>query len=495
MRIIVAIKQIPDINEVKIDPLTNTLIRKGASLTINPLDLNSIEEGLRIKDKYNAEVIILSMGPESARKSLEQSLSLGAAKAYLINDRFFSGSDTFATSLTLSKAIQYLGKFLILLSPGKKASDGETGQVGPELAEFLNIPQINYVTKIKRLSKNKIIAESMTETGYETIKSKLPALITVVKSINVPRLANLKNLYISMNTWIQTLDHKILRIEEKHCGLTGSPTRVIKTKTLTYSKKTKFLSGKPDFIAGSLHKIISENLDKKKHSDFITKLNDIRGIKNPDKIFLIGETNNNKIYDNIFSLIEEAKKISLKISSQITVLFLGYKIDKLDYKNLDVHEIKIIDEKILKDFDANIYAEYLSALIGKEKPEIVLAAATLFGRALMPRLAAKLKTGLTADCTELEIDKNKKLLQIRPAIGGNILATIVCPDTLPQMATFKPSIISGIPELKSSINVKKITVDIDMAKISQRTKVLKKTDKKEVENILDANSLFQAEEA
>ena len=383
MRIIIPIKQIPDINEVKIDPITNTLIRKGAALTINPLDLNSLEEGLRLKDKMNAEVIVLSMGPESAKKSLEEALSLGAAKAILLNDRFFSGSDTFATSLTLSKAIHYLGKFDLVIA-GKKASDGETGQVGPELAELLGIPQINYVTKIKKINKKFIVTESMTENGLCVIKSKLPALITVVKSINTPRHANLKNLHKAQNTLIEILDHNILNIDPKSCGLSGSPTKVIRTKTVSFAKKAEFLSGSPEITAKALYKIISENLNQKNHSASTVKLNEINKIKNPSKIILIGELNNNKIKKSFYGLIEEAKKISNKIKSKIICVFLGFNLSGNDFKNLDVHKVYFIDEKILKYFDGNIFAEYLKAFIEKEKPEIVLAEASLFGRALLP---------------------------------------------------------------------------------------------------------------
>ena len=147
MRIAVCVKQVPDTNDVKIDPKTNTLIRDGVPSIINPFDLNALEEALQLKDSMNAEVIVISMGPPSVEKNLKELVAMGADKAVLVTDRAFAGADTWATSLTLSKAIEKLGDIDLIIT-GKQAIDGDTAQVGPGIAEFLKIPQIIFVQKI-----------------------------------------------------------------------------------------------------------------------------------------------------------------------------------------------------------------------------------------------------------------------------------------------------------------------------------------------------------
>src|SRR3989338_1484250 len=207
MNIVVCIKQVPDTTNVRIDPETNTLVRSGVQSIINPFDMYAIEEAVRLKEKFGGLVTIITMGPPQAEEALREAISLGADEAVLISDRAFAGSDTWATSYTLSRAIGKIGKFDIIIC-GKQAIDGDTAQVGPGVAAFLDIPQITFVKKIEEITavnqhernesratndeRRFIRAERMTEEGYDIIESPLPCLITVVKEINEPRLPSLK---------------------------------------------------------------------------------------------------------------------------------------------------------------------------------------------------------------------------------------------------------------------------------------------------------------
>ncbi|MGD2278875.1 MAG: electron transfer flavoprotein subunit beta/FixA family protein, partial [Candidatus Omnitrophota bacterium] len=192
MKIAVLIKQVPNTTDVKIDPETNTLKREGVESVINPFDTYAIEEAVRIKERLGeGEVVVVSMGPPQAEEALREALSLGCDSAILLSDRKFAGSDTWATSYTLSQAIRKIGDCDLIIC-GKQASDGDTAQVGPGVSTHLDIPQVTYVKKIESIDKSKATVERMTEEGYDIIELPLPAVLTVVKEINEPRLPSLK---------------------------------------------------------------------------------------------------------------------------------------------------------------------------------------------------------------------------------------------------------------------------------------------------------------
>ena len=227
MNIIVCIKQVPGTTDVKIDKKTNTLIREGVECIINPFDMYAIEEGLRIRERYQGKVTVLSMGPPQVESALREAISLGADEAILLSDRTFAGADTLATSYTLSMGIQKIGDFDIIIC-GKQAIDGDTAQVGPGIAEKLNIPYIAFVRKIEEIKEKSMVAERMMETGFEVVELPLPALITVVKEINEPRLPSLKGMMKSKKATISVWNAGELGAEEDKLGLKGSPTQVIK---------------------------------------------------------------------------------------------------------------------------------------------------------------------------------------------------------------------------------------------------------------------------
>ena len=230
MNIIVCIKQVPETTEVKINPETNTLIREGVKSIINPFDAYAIEEGVRLKEKFGGKVTVITMGPPQAEAVLREAISLGIDEGILLSDRAFAGSDTWATSYALSAAIKKIGAFDLIIC-GKQASDGDTAQVGPGISAHLDIPAVTYVKKIEEVKDNFARVERMTEEGYEIIEVPLPALITVVKEINTPRLPSLKGMMRAKQAKI--IHWKALDIEaESDCvGLTGSPTQVVKIFT------------------------------------------------------------------------------------------------------------------------------------------------------------------------------------------------------------------------------------------------------------------------
>jgi len=230
MEIVVCIKQVPDTTEVKIDPVTNTLIRQGVPSIVNPFDKNALEAALKLKDKYGANVTVISMGPPQAKDALKECLAMGADSAILVSDRAFGGSDTLATSYTLASAIRKIGKYDLIFC-GKQAIDGDTAQVGPEAAEHLDIPQLTYVAKID-VDGTTVRVEREHEDGTEIIEAQCPVMITSIKSEDTePRFPTVKRTMKANRTEIPVWTVADLVVDANQLGLKGSPTQVRKIFT------------------------------------------------------------------------------------------------------------------------------------------------------------------------------------------------------------------------------------------------------------------------
>ncbi len=251
MKIICLIKQVPDTTDIKINPETNTLIREGVPSIINPFDMYAIEEGLRIKEKLGGEVIAISMGPPQAEEALREALSLGVDEALLLSHPSFAGADTWATSYTLAQAIRKLSPYDLILC-GRQASDGDTGQVGPGVAEQLNIPQVAFVRRIEEIGPEMAVAQRITEEGYEVIQTPLPALLSVVKEINEPRLPSLRGKLRAKGAEIPIWGVDELEVKKEDVGLDGSPTKVLRIFNPPAREKGEIWEGDPDEAADRL---------------------------------------------------------------------------------------------------------------------------------------------------------------------------------------------------------------------------------------------------
>jgi electron transfer flavoprotein beta subunit len=227
VNVVVLIKQVPDTTDVRIDRETNTLIREGVPSIINPFDVYAIEEALRIREGAGeGKVTVMSMGPPQVEAALREAIALGADEAVLLSDRAFAGSDTWSTSYTLAAGIRKLGDCDIILC-GKQAIDGDTAQVGPGVAQFLDIPQVTYARKLTIDGKSATV-ERMLEDGYDVVKTPLPVVVTVVKEINEPRLPSLKGKMKAKRAEITVWSSDDLDVDPAELGLDGSPTRVVR---------------------------------------------------------------------------------------------------------------------------------------------------------------------------------------------------------------------------------------------------------------------------
>lgn len=257
MEIVVLVKQVPSTDKVKMDEETGTMIREGVESELNPLDLYAVEEAVRMKEKLgdDVEISVISMGPKMAVDAVKNAIAMGCDRGYLLSDRKFAGADTWATGYTLAMAIKkFLAGFDLILC-GERATDGETGQVGPGVGAQLGLPVLTYVSKIEQGGTGKIRAHRAIEGGHEVVEAPLPALVSVVKEINEPRIPTLKGKIKAKNKEIPILSAEDIGVDESELGLKGSLTRVMKTFHPQVARKAEILSTAQD-LYGSVNSLI-----------------------------------------------------------------------------------------------------------------------------------------------------------------------------------------------------------------------------------------------
>jgi len=270
LKIIVCIKQVPDTTNIRINPETNTLIREGVESIINPFDEYALEEGIRLQEEYGGETHALSMGPPQVENALRDTLSMGMQNAYLLCDRAFAGADTLATGYTLAAGIRKLGGADIILM-GRQAIDGDTGQVGPGVAENLGIPHVTDIKKIESVEEDgTLIVQRALEDGYVRLKTRLPVVLTVVKEINEPRLPSLKTKMQARKKEIKIWNKNDLEVDADRLGLNGSPTWVTKIFTPPKSQKGKlFTGGKSEAVAALIKELRQAGIEPDKNRRMI----------------------------------------------------------------------------------------------------------------------------------------------------------------------------------------------------------------------------------
>ena len=260
MKIIVCIKQVPDTNEIKIDPLKGTLMRDGVPSILNPDDANALEAALQLKDAdETVQVAVLTMGPPQATYMLRECLAMGADEAYLLSDRAFGGADTCATSTTIAAGIKKVEGVDVIFA-GRQAIDGDTAQVGPRVAQRLGVPVVTYVQDIQ-MGDGKVTVQRQMEDGYEVIEVGTPCLLTCVKELNGPRYMSVGGIVDAYKKNITVWNHDDVNLDPKDCGLNASPTQVFRSFTPPQKGKGEMLSGTIGDMAGVLvGKLVEKHL-------------------------------------------------------------------------------------------------------------------------------------------------------------------------------------------------------------------------------------------
>ncbi|MFR8251262.1 MAG: electron transfer flavoprotein subunit beta [Anaerovoracaceae bacterium] len=252
MKIIVCIKQVPDTTEIRIDPVKGTLMRDGVPSILNPDDANALEAALQIKDEYPGTVVdVVTMGPQQASYALRECLAMGADDAYLLSSRAFGGADTCSTSTTLAYGIKKIGDYDFIFA-GRQAIDGDTAQVGPQLAQRLGLPAATYVQNIREIRENSVILERQLEDGYEVLEIQRPCVLTAVRELNRPRYMSVIGIEKAYEQEITVWDERDLDIRPQDCGHSASPTKVFRSFTPPPKGKGEMLAGTVNEMAQSL---------------------------------------------------------------------------------------------------------------------------------------------------------------------------------------------------------------------------------------------------
>ncbi|MBI4295419.1 MAG: electron transfer flavoprotein subunit beta/FixA family protein [Chloroflexi bacterium] len=252
MNIVVCIKQVLDPNyfsQVVLDPVTKLVRREGVPSITNPVDRNAIEQALQIRERFSGKVTVMTMGPPQAREALDESLAMGADEAILLCDRAFAGADSFATSYTLAAAIEKLCPFDLVLC-GNGTVDSGTKQVGPQLAELLDVPHVTNVRAMSFVGEEAILAECPLENGHMKVEARLPALVTVNKGINEPRLTTIFGIMEVAAKPLKTCGLADLGLSRDEVGLAGSPTQMTDAFEFKQRRRHEMLQGTPDQVAG-----------------------------------------------------------------------------------------------------------------------------------------------------------------------------------------------------------------------------------------------------
>ena len=255
MHSVVCIKQVPDTTDVRIDPERGTLIREGVESVLNPLDAYAVEGAVQLRQRLGGRVTALTMGPPQAEDVVREAIARGCDDGLILTDRPFAGADTWATAYTLAAAIRKLGDVQLVLC-GKQAIDGDTAQVGPGIAVHLGWPQATYVLGIPQVDERQLVVERMTDRGYESIRIQLPAVLTVLKDLNIPRLPSLVSAMRARRCEVVRWGAGDLSADPRQLGLDGSPTRVVKVFTPPPRGRCEFLGGEPAQAAARLVKTL-----------------------------------------------------------------------------------------------------------------------------------------------------------------------------------------------------------------------------------------------
>ena len=443
MKIVVCIKQVPDTTEIKLDPVTGTMIRDGVPSIMNPDDKGGLEMALALKDKYGAQVTVITMGPPQADDILREAFAMGADRAIHLSDRKFAGADTLATSNAIAGALRMLDFDLVIT--GRQAIDGDTAQVGPQIAEHLDLPQVTYVENLEFDGDKLFTIRKSTEEGYQTVQVESPCVVTVLATANKARYMSVRGIVEAYDREVEIWNFNNISVDEAKLGLNGSPTRVWKSFTKGAKAAGKVFEVEP-----------AEAVDV-----IIEKLKEY-GAE------VVGHV---VIQKGAIELLGKARELADSLNEKVVAMLLGYEVEgqaqELIAYGADV--VLCADERELVQYNTEPYAQAITQIVHERKPSIVLIGATTIGRDLGPRLSARLETGLTADCTGLAISDERDLLMTRPAFGGNLMATIICKEHRPQMSTVRPGVMRTKPKDEQRAGtVEKVNIHFDKSKFKVR---------------------------
>jgi electron transfer flavoprotein alpha subunit len=456
-KVAVCIKQIPLVDDANFDPVTKTIRRDGINI-IGAYDLTAIAEAVALKRQFGAETTVATMGPPQARAALADALAMGIDRAVHLEDRAFAGSDTLATARALALWLEREGFDLVLL--GKYSLDAETGQVGPEIAELLGMPQVTGVCKLQ-LDGAMLRAERESDEGLEEVECRLPALVTCAERLAKPIGVRPKAREEAKSKPLTAVRAAELDTDTACFGLAGSPTWVQEVRTQEGPKvQCEFIESSDALEAARqlIHSLERRNALSARSTQRSRVAPVVRKPIPGKDVWIACETNlAGEITRGSLELLSSGDKLAQSLGGAVVAvgfpasiarhapLLAGYGADR----------ILVLDHPQLEQYAPETIAEAIANLVRERTPFALLLCASERGRDWGPRLAARLKLGLTGDAIGLELNGESRLVALKPAFGGNIVAPILS-KTYPQMATVR----SGVMELAEPADSRTAEVEI-----------------------------------
>ena len=459
MKIAVCVKFVPVVSRIQFDYENKVIQREGVPSEINPFDLLGINMAVDLKTAADDSVVALSMGPPNAAEGLTQCYALGADRAVLLSDRALAGSDTLATAQALALALQREAPDLIVC--GRNSSDAETGQVGPEVAELMGLPHISNVRKLDiDRSGNRITAERVTDEGYQVLECTLPAVVCVTEGAGQERYPGRDEMAEAEGKEIEQLTCADLTDDLSLFGLEGSPTWVEDIRLVEPDRLGVVIRDEtPDDAARQVADMLRERLATLAAEDgpdaSETTLPRYNG--GDRKIWVVAELAGGGVRQVTLEMLGKARALTPITQSEVVAVLIGEGepndgiTGQLAEAGAD--RILTLDTNGLGMLSGRAVADTLSDAVAEQPPYAVLFAATADGRDLAARIAARQRLGLTGDAIDLEINDAGQLVQLKPALGGNVVAPILS-KTLPNLVTLRPGVLTAAtPEPGASASV------------------------------------------
>lgn len=447
MNIVVLIKQVPVVSQLKFDAEKKTVVRDGVPNTISSFDTLALAEALRLRQDHGGQVTALTMGPPQAREALVQCLAMGADRAVHLVDRAFAGADTLATARALALAIQRQPFDLVFA--GRYSVDAETGQVGPEVAEFLDLPQVTGVRRLQVLQDGQtLLATREMDDGEEVVEVPLPALLTAADRLNRGPSITPEGLESAQQKPIETLTAADLSPNVSLFGLAGSPTYVTGIQSVEIPRRREMVdAGSPEATVDRLVALLlTEGLFgtwRQRHEER-PRPSPAPASPSSAPVWVIAEAAAGQLRPVTLELLGAGIALADRLGSELAAVAFGAEIVPAQAAELaayGAHQVLCLQHPRLREYDPEAYASTLTQAIQRYQPHSVLAPASANGRDFLPRVAARLELGLTGDCVGLKINDSGQLVQLKPAFGGNIVAPILS-RTFPQMATVRPGVLT-----------------------------------------------------
>ncbi|MBM3926337.1 MAG: electron transfer flavoprotein alpha/ beta subunit [SAR202 cluster bacterium] len=444
MKIAVCVKQVPLLSKVGFDYENKRIIREGVPLEVNVFDLMALDRAVRLKSEVGARVTAVTMGPPQAKDALAHCLAAGADDAILISDRAMAGSDTLATARTLSMALK--DREFDLIFCGRNSTDAETGQVGPEMAEFLGWPHVSRVRKLDYDAASKLITvERVTDEGYEVIQCALPAVVTADEGLGKEVYPRRQAIAEAQSRPVEQVTASQLSVDASVFGTAGSPTVVAEIRLLQPQRLGRVIED-PDPVSAA-RKVVEGLREKGATAAEAVDTPAMRRFPGRQEraVWVMVERSGGQLRQASFEILGAARELAQTLESEVVALIIG----EASAQDGEVLAAQGADRVMVLETDgAHVIspsvAATLAGFLHERRPYALLAASTANGRDVLSRVAARLGLGLTGDCIGLETDVEGRLVQLKPALGGNVVAPILS-KTTPYLCTLRPGVLEALP--------------------------------------------------